>query len=80
MPPSYVSLSDIADCKTCAEAQRRVAERDAIIYAARIACVEGGICFLYGGDAGYSDSNLDVNGWRHRLYMVNDQLEYIRKL
>ena len=80
MPPSYVSLSDIADCQTCAEAQRRVAERDAIIYAPRIAFVEGGICFLYAGDAGYSDSNLDVKGRRHRLYMINDQLEYIRQL
>jgi hypothetical protein len=80
MPPSFVSLFDITDCENCTQAKQQVGDREAIIYAPRIAFVEGGICFLYAGDAGYHDSSLDVQGGRHRLYMINDQLEYIRQL
>lgn len=79
MPPSFVSLFDIADCQSCAQARQKVGDREAIIYAPRIAFVEDGICFLYAGDAGYHDSSLDAKGGRHRLYMINDQLEYIRQ-
>ena len=80
MPPSFVSLFDIADCQSCAQARQKVGDREAIIYAPRIAFVEGGMCFLYAGDAGYHDSSLDAKGGRHRFYMINDQLEYIRQL
>ena len=80
MPPSFVSLFDIADCQSCAQARQKVGDREAIIYAPRIAFVEDGICFLYAGDAGYHDSSLDAKGGRHRFYMINDQLEYIRQL
>ena len=37
------------------------------------------MCFLYEGDAGYQDTRLESQGVRHRLYMVNSQLEYIRE-
>jgi hypothetical protein len=42
--------------------------------------VEDGICFLYEGDAGYVDESLEAQGKRHRTYMVNGQLDYIRQL
>jgi len=80
MPPTYVSLSDIADCRDCEEARRRIGGREPYIYAPRMVFVEDGICFLYGGDAGYADENLQADGARHRLYMVDDQLEYIREI
>ena len=80
MPPTFVSLADIADCQSCADARQRISGRDAIVYAPRMVFVEDGICFLYAGDAGHHDSNLQAKGARHRLYMVNDQLEYIRHL
>lgn len=79
MPPTYVSLADIADCRGCNDARGRMGARDALIYAPRMVPVEDGICFLYSGDAGYADDNLDAEGSRHRLYMVNDQLDYIRQ-
>ena len=41
--------------------------------------VENGICFLYDGDAGYLEENLEVAGPRHRIYMVDGQLEYLRQ-
>ncbi|MEZ5503176.1 MAG: hypothetical protein R3E50_11210 [Halioglobus sp.] len=41
--------------------------------------VDDGICFLYEGDAGYHDANEAARGARHRLYMVNNQLDYFRE-
>lgn len=79
MPPTFVSLADIADCQSCDQARERIGARDAIVYAPRMVEVEGGMCFLYEGDAGYHDAALAAEGLRHRLYMVNDQLEYIRQ-
>jgi 8-oxo-dGTP pyrophosphatase MutT (NUDIX family) len=78
MPPTYVSLVDIADCATCEQARKRIGGREAIMYAPRMVFVDDGICFLYEGDAGYIDESLEVEGQRHRLYMVNGQLEYVR--
>ena len=79
MPPTYVSLADIVDCGSCAQARQRMGSREAISYAPRMVAVDDGICFLYEGDAGYHDEALDAQGARHRLYMVNNQLEYIRQ-
>ncbi len=79
MPPTFVSLSDIADCKTAVEVTKKVCGRDAIVYEPRVALLDDGICFLYAGDAGHHNSNLNTKGPRHRLYMVNDQLKYIRE-
>ena len=79
MPPTYVSLADIADCHSCAQARDRIGKRDAIIYAPRMVTVGDRICFLYAGDAGYLDGSVTTTGAQHRLYMGNNQLEYIRQ-
>lgn len=79
MPPTYVSLADIADCHSCSQARERMGDREAIMYAPRMVPVDDGICFLYEGDAGYQDTAVEAPGERHRLYMVNNQLEYIRR-
>ncbi len=79
MPPTYVSLADIADCRSCAQARERIGQRAAIIYAPRMIAVADGICFLYEGDAGYQDTSVEAQGARHRLYMVKNQLEYFRQ-
>jgi len=80
MPPTYVSLSDIADCADCAEARSIIGGRDALIYAPRMAFVDDGICFMYAGDAGYATDDIGAEGPRHRCYMIEDQLDYIREL
>ena len=78
MPPTFVSLVDLAGCCNCAEARQRILARQAFHYAPRMVFVEDGICFLYEGDAGYASASLDVEGGRHRTYMIDGQLEYIR--
>jgi len=79
MPPTFVSLVDIADYHDSDAAAAAVGEREAIIYRPRMIFVEDGICFLYEGDAGYETEDQEVPGPRHRTYMINDKLEYIRE-
>lgn len=79
MPPTFVSLIDIAGCHSCREALGHIGARQAFQYAPRMVFVEDGICFLYHGDAGYADENLDAEGGRHRTYMIDGQLEYLRQ-
>lgn len=80
MPPTFVSLMDIAECLDCAQARALMGGREAMIYAPRMVFVEDGVCFLYAGDAGYDEVAIEADGPRHRLYMVNDQLRYLREL
>lgn len=80
MPPTYVSLVDIAPYRSCVEARRGIDSREPITYAPRMLFVEDGICFLYDGDAAYSDENLEAEGLRHRTYMINGRLQYIRQV
>ena len=80
MPPTFVSLVDIAPFSCCQDARAGIASRDPVIYEPRMVFVEDGICFLYAGDAGYDSEDLHAEGPRHRLYMVNDQLEYFREI
>lgn len=80
VPPTFVSLKDIAECANCAEAREIFSAREALQYAPRMIFIDDGICFLYQGDAGYASEDLDAPGNRHRLFMVNDQLDYIREL
>jgi len=79
MPPTFVSLVDVAEHCDCATARAELDRRDALIFEPRMVFVEDGICFLYAGDAGYDAEDLEVPGARHRTYMVNDQLRYLRE-
>ncbi|MEZ5555829.1 NUDIX domain-containing protein [Haliea sp.] len=79
MPPTYVSLVDLADFRDCATARAALGARPPRRYAPRMIMQEGGVCFLYEEDAGYADLVEAVSGPRHRTYMINDQLEYIRE-
>ncbi len=80
MPPTYVSLMDIAECHNCYDARTRISEREALIYAPRMIGVDDGICFLYDGDAGYDAVDPTCEGSQHRLYMIDDRLQYIREI
>ena len=77
MPPTYVSMVELADCCDCGAALARVGAREAPRFAPRMVFVPDGICFLYEGDAGYDSLELEVAGARHRTYMVDGRLEYV---
>ena len=78
MPPTFVSLVDISEYASCDDARAGSEGRDAIIYTPHMVFVEDGICFLYPGDSGYADEDLEAEGPKHRFYMVNGKLEYVR--
>lgn len=80
MPPTFVSIKDLADCKNCSAARAQARGRQPYYFEPRMVFVEEGVCFLYGGDVAYNSEDIEVEGPRHRLYMVNDQLDYIREL
>jgi len=60
MPPTFVSVSELVDCRDCAQARRLIGGREPVVYAPRMLSVEGGMCFLYAGDAGYETGQLDA--------------------
>lgn len=80
VPPTFVSLKELTECGSCDEVRDIFSAREPLHYAPRMVFVTDGICFLYQGDAGYDSESLDISGNRHRLYMVNDRLDYIREL
>lgn len=77
MPPTYVSLVDIAQYDDCDQARKAIGARNAIVYAPNMVVVEGGMCFLYAGDAGYENGVPDIPGSRHRCHMTDGKLNYI---
>lgn len=79
MPPTYVSLVDIADCLDCSIARDSMGNRDAIVYAPRVAVGEEGTCFLYEGDAGYTNTDAAAGGARHRVVLSDRKLRYMRQ-
>lgn len=80
MPPTYVSLVELAPFSCCREARSAIEGQQTMVFAPRMAFVEDGICFLYGEDAGYATRDPAATGARHRMYMVNDRLDYIREI
>ncbi|MFT6277021.1 MAG: 8-oxo-dGTP pyrophosphatase MutT (NUDIX family) [Halioglobus sp.] len=79
MPPTYVSLVDIADCQDCRQARGAMGERQAVVYAPRVAVGGEGTCFLYEGDAGYISTDAAAQGSRHRTVVSDGKLRYIRQ-
>lgn len=80
MPPTFVSLVELAAYADTGAAQCALRARAPLRYAPRMVMLEGGVCFLYEEDAGYASLSEAACGPRHRTYMVNNQLEYIREL
>lgn len=80
MPPTFVSIRDIADCESCSVARARMGSREPCYYEARMVFLEKGMCFLYAGDVAYHGDDIEVEGPRHRLYMIDDRLDYIREV
>lgn len=78
MPPTFVSLADLAAHACVLTAQAAIRARQPLRYEPRMVQIEGGMCFLYAGDAGYESCCETVDGPRHRTYMIDYQLEYIR--
>lgn len=78
MPPTFVSMVDLLDYPDCATAHATVTAREAFHFRPNMVFIDGGVCFLYEGDAGFESGDEQREGPRHRTYMFGDLLEYIR--
>jgi 8-oxo-dGTP pyrophosphatase MutT (NUDIX family) len=65
-PPTFVTLAQLADVPTAKEACVRLAAHRTE-YVPRPCQIDGGVVYLYAGDAGYETSDVHAPGARHRL-------------
>lgn len=71
VPPTYVTLSDLAEHRDVAAVLADASSRRPPRYETRWAGVEGGAVALWSGDAGYDTSDPGADGPRHRLWMLD---------
>lgn len=78
MPPTFVTLTELAEYKTVDEALAACRARDAIVYEPRFSRADDAVVALYDGDAGYTESKADAEGPRHRCVMADSGWTYVR--
>ncbi len=76
MPPTLVTLSELAHCSTIDEAHNFYASRELPDIHPRLTEYLGAVCMLYAGDAGYEDSNPAAAGARNRCYLEEGVWRY----
>jgi 8-oxo-dGTP pyrophosphatase MutT (NUDIX family) len=70
-PPTWMTLNALLAARDVDDALARAAAvRPVVHYQTRWCVIEGGAIALWEGDAGYETSAADVDGPRHRLWMV----------
>ncbi len=80
LPPTWVTLHDVAAHATVADALADAASRVPPWYQTRIVTIEGGRIALLPGDAGYETRDPAVPGARHRLVMSRTPWSFERVL
>ena len=78
LPPTYVTLVELATKETVAELLEFAKARKPPLYATKIASSGEDAVSLWAGDAGYETANADLPGPRHRLVMSDKSWEYQR--
>jgi 8-oxo-dGTP pyrophosphatase MutT (NUDIX family) len=71
VPPTYVTLHDLAEYDTVAAAVAGFGTGEPPFFVTRIARVDGGLVSLWQGDAGYETQDPDAPGPRNRLLMLD---------
>jgi len=77
-PPQFVTLSWLSEFASAERALRELPRRALVTFRPRPVRLEGGLCFLYDGDAGYEARDLALPGARHRLSMLASGTIYER--
>jgi 8-oxo-dGTP pyrophosphatase MutT (NUDIX family) len=78
MPPTFVTLTELAQCRDVAEALARAAAREPPVFEPHFVAREGRpTVSLYAGDAGYGASDPDIGGRRHRMVMARGEWVYL---
>ena len=78
LPPTYVTLTELAAKETAAELLEFAKARKPPLYATKIAISDDKAVSLWAGDAGYEAGDADLPGPRHRLVMSDENWKYQR--
>jgi 8-oxo-dGTP pyrophosphatase MutT (NUDIX family) len=80
LPPTFVTLTELAACATVEEALMRAARRAVPVFEPHFVMRKGQpTVSIYAGDAGYADSDPDVPGRRHRMVMARGDWQYLNE-
>ena len=77
-PPTFVTTDWLAGEPGSEAALESLARGPVVTFRPRICSVAEVVCMLYPGDAGYSDSDPELPGPRHRLWARPDGMHYER--
>jgi 8-oxo-dGTP pyrophosphatase MutT (NUDIX family) len=78
-PPQYVTLLDLREFATVADAMTAIDAAESVDYLPRFHFVDDGAMCIYPEDVAYTDlGRLEAPGPRHRLYLRSEGWEYIR--
>lgn len=77
-PPTFVTLLKLTPYDSAEAALSTLATQSPETYFPRTLPITGGACSLYTEDAGYETRDVDSNGARHRLWMLDSGWRYER--
>jgi 8-oxo-dGTP pyrophosphatase MutT (NUDIX family) len=78
VPPTWVTLHDLADVASAAAALERATASDIAYFATHIGSLGDQLCAVWAPDAGYESGDLEAPGSRHRLLMADGGWIYER--
>jgi hypothetical protein len=73
LPPTWMTLHDLASFATVSDAHDAVAERGPRAYATRIVMTGTGAAAVWDPDAAYTTGDPELDGPRHRLVMASTE-------
>ncbi len=76
-PPTFVTVTWLAEHRSAAAAHAYFAEVPALVFRPRICRNDDGVNMLYPGDAGYEQQDPQVAGRRHRCVMDESGIRYV---
>lgn len=77
-PPTFVTVTDIGTASSLKDLVSMVSDREPPYFFPTLHNVEGGMVFLYPGDAGYESGDITASGPRHRMVMQEGTYCYER--
>ncbi len=72
MPPTFITLTELATTDTVGQAMAMYRKREVPEYLPKFTMTEKGICMLYPGDSGYESGDQNLAGRRHRMWMLDE--------
>ncbi|MAZ86314.1 MAG: NUDIX hydrolase [Cellvibrionaceae bacterium] len=78
LPPTYLTLLELAQFEDIAEVRNFAAERSAPRFFPNMVFHDKTVSVLYQDDPGYKDGNAHAEGDQHRMTMIDDCWHYIQ--